>query len=242
MAKRLRGSLTDRDRPETAWAPALDAELARLRIDCEAGRCGPASTSWHGRRRLQDAPDQAPRPLVANLQDAQVELQAELDRRVRTRGPACGAAGIGAVRRRAGTGRARCWRRQAGNWRAAALPGGEIPRRPPEPVLPRRPRPRLAPTITDPAIADAATALPPTAARRSRFRCLSPDAWFDGIPPSRRWTRRAQRIVIPTWGKTGYTARCLRSLMACGDAASFSAGAGRRLGRSAIAALRGCRT
>ncbi|QDA58463.1 glycosyltransferase [Thermomonas aquatica] len=46
------------------------------------------------------------------------------------------------------------------------------------------------------------------------------DAWFAGIAFPRVDAPRAS-IVIPTWGKPDYTARCLRSLMACGDAASF---------------------
>ena len=215
----LRGSQADRDEKH-AWAQALDAELARLRIDYErvdADRLD--KLAWAA--SLQDALDQA-RARSASLQDAQVELQAELDRRA-SELAAQRAARLASEQYADELERAARALLASSSWKLArplrylvAKFRGTAA----EPVLPRRPRPCApAPAIAVRAIADAATALPPTAAEEADSAAVA-DAWFDGIAFPRVDAPRAS-IVIPTWGKPDYTARCLRSLMACGDAASF---------------------
>ncbi len=84
-----------------------------------------------------------------------------------------------------------------------------------EPALPQRPRPFLPPVA-----AASDTNSPDTATPQTSMAIPASGAWFDGIAFPVAPAPRAS-IVIPTWGKPDYTARCLRSLMASGDAASF---------------------
>ena len=81
-----------------------------------------------------------------------------------------------------------------------------------EPLLPQRPRPFLS-SATPPMPSQAIT-VPPTQASEDAASV------FTGIAFPCVEAPRAS-IVIPTWGKPDYTARCLRSLMTSGDVASF---------------------
>ena len=81
-----------------------------------------------------------------------------------------------------------------------------------EPLLPQRPRPFLS--SATPPMPSQAMAAPPSPESDDTASV------FAGIAFPRVDAPRAS-IVIPTWGKPDYTARCLRSLMSSGDAASF---------------------
>ena len=98
-------------------------------------------------------------------------------------------------------------------WLMSRLRGGDasiqLPSRP-EPI----PLASLAPSIEIPTRGQELPAAPPEAPVNSSAQWLAGIAFPAVAHP-------CVTIVIPTWGKLDYTARCLRSLQRSGDAASF---------------------
>lgn len=213
LGRELAQSRLDYDRVEAdrleklAWAQSLDAELA----DSRGRVAGLEATVARQEQQERDMQAQLERIAgeLARMQDALAERQTELEReRAARKGVEQYAdqleQAVGAILSSSSWKLARPLRRLLARMRGVSA----------EPVLPRRPQPALAaPFARDmpPPVSADAVAQVHDASASDLFTGL---AFADVAAPK-------VSIVIPTYGKADYTARCLRSLQQAGDHASF---------------------
>ena len=193
----LQASNSDRD-DKLAWVQRLQGEQATLQVALQASNSDrDDKLAWV--QRLQVALDDGAR--------MQAELQAALTQERAARQSATHHADALEQTLRAIL--------ASSSWKLARplrLLMAKLRRTSAEPLLPQRPRPFLS-SATPPMPSQAIT-VPPAQASEDAASA------FAGIAFPCVEAPRAS-IVIPAWGKPDYTARCLRSLMTSGDAASF---------------------